>query len=237
MFFLRSLFVVTSGYMSILFEGTLPILGANFLQDYDVHFDTENSRIGFAEASCDWSGPFHGPTPSPTLTPAPTITLTPTSNPTKEVIATNNGAVEVAIVLSLISICVGVSFAAGCSSFRRYHRDRAKAKASRGSGVFTPDEGVYGKVCRCATAVAKRCGCCPDVHRFDKLDDDDDIFAVEIPEKFSGSRQNGDHASSSEPSTKNPIQSMAKNSIAHANKFLTAKNSTAVTRPGEGSEF
>lgn len=35
-------------------EASGTVLGANFMQDHDIYFDTENRRVGFAEAECEY---------------------------------------------------------------------------------------------------------------------------------------------------------------------------------------
>lgn len=219
----------------------MPILGANFLQGHDVLFDTDNTRIGFVEADCAWTGPYDDPTPSPTVTPAPTITFAPTNSPTKHA---NNDAmvnVAVAVVLLLVSCCIGVSFAASCNALRKFRKDQAIARASRSPGAFDAGEGgVHGRVCRWTARMVDRCKCCPQSHQFDALGDDED--GMELPDKFSGGGGGGGRGDSEEreegrSDTSQSLKSIAKSSIAHANKFLSAKRREEFQRPGEGLEF
>mmetsp|Transcript_46781 Transcript_46781/g.105807 ORF Transcript_46781/g.105807 Transcript_46781/m.105807 type:complete len:603 (+) Transcript_46781:223-2031(+) len=80
-------------YMSICFEGSTKILGANVMKDHDVYFDWTGMRMGWAPAECEWTGADQtNPPPSPAparvsaaptaaKTPAPACTSAPTSAP------------------------------------------------------------------------------------------------------------------------------------------------------------
>lgn len=78
--------------------------------------------------------------------------------------------------------------------------------------------------------VVDRCKCCPQSHQFDRLGDED---GMELPEQFSDGLD--DENVGNATSDKKGLKSIAKSSIAHANRFLKRKDE--FERPGEGLEF
>ena len=126
-----------SDYLSVMFEGSTRLLGANFMQDRDVLFDRGSGRLGFAAVdSCAYG---EWPTPSPSTTPAPSVSSAPTPAPSaappRAWAAFENWGLVAALAAAVLW-AGAVGCAALRSCLRRARARRAEREAARQAGVL-----------------------------------------------------------------------------------------------------